>query len=407
MTQAAKPESTVYLEALQKSILSAGSANPAVLRMRFRQANVFNADDIQYHVRFPLTDHERIKFNLESGLFTSLEDDTTKRILWFLMNRSKTAFSIISRPLPEDIVLGTLPLGKVNACIFNAPSSGTIIAINSGLFSFLAAICEVVMSCTIPEFHNGQTACRFPRADEVQGFLSQETETSNRFIRIFQQYYLAGSSDGESGYISADSERGTLPFTTMLIQTACMFVVCHELSHLILGHLGAKEQKCSVNEDAIPEAWLKEHLCDALASSAILSYNRRFVESDIEAAFLGVGIFFFAIELLGRLNSTQACSTHPPAMLRLKVLVDRLTEEAGERFAGTDIEKIQVLMAALWERNEYKLREELANPKTPEWYFTPLMLLNPALRQHISTQFCWKPEEQSIIDELLPQRILD
>ncbi len=236
----------------------------------------------------------------------------------------------------EKIVIGTLPTGEVNALALLVPSGGQIVALNFGLFLFIHLLAKAI-SEFFPEKagKDGAVSVSTDEADITQSIRTNR-EGHLRFVEVLVAYVISGDPSRAPQYFQKGMAHSML--SSAMRSMAEFFVVAHEYSHLILGHVSNKNvvTKKLLDELEVTEIrrnWEEELTADNLALQLTLLHGKK-DGLDLALSYLGVDFFFTCIEVVEKASGTGASETHPPSDLRRECLRMWLAEKFGDDSKG-------------------------------------------------------------------------
>jgi hypothetical protein len=126
------------------------------------------------------------------------------------------------KPISDDIFAGVFPLGKLNSRVVSTPNGGYLILVNYELKKCLWEWAKLVVNVVFAQ-------------KEDPNFLpdaSLETIT-NDFTKSIHEYLYSGTVPAFTEY--AKDEKSI--FVTVLWASSIRFILAHEYSHILLGHV--------------------------------------------------------------------------------------------------------------------------------------------------------------------------
>jgi len=261
--------------------------------------------------------------------------------------------------VPSEIVLGSLTTGEVNAITIRVPAGGTIVAVNAGMFLFLHLSAKAVSSffAAAPE-KDGSLVFSYSE-DDLRDAIGANQEGHIRFTEVLFAYLVLGHPGFARQYFQTGPQQ---LIASLFRDTAEMYVVAHEYSHLIYGHLGSPSayRKRMLGPTEIEELsfnWGQEFQADNLALKLTLSYNSK-KRLDLSLSYAGIDFLFSLMDIVERAAALGNSTSHPPARVRREMLRDWLRQKFSNG-AGVPIQLaqlIQSLIEELWKRNEPAFR---------------------------------------------------
>lgn len=142
--------------------------------------------------------------------------------------------------LPPRPVLGTLPLGQLNAHAIRVPGGeGYVVAFQRGVVGFINLLTKAV-AAALPHEQDPQTGrIDFnPDLRVVDERLREDDEPVSRLAAFLAAYVLGGHPHSAPPYVLKG--RG-LVLATLLRRSGQLFVGGHEYGHIAAGHLVSKK----------------------------------------------------------------------------------------------------------------------------------------------------------------------
>lgn len=225
----------------------------------------------------------------------------------------KRAFETLDRVvglqqiLFNDVLIEPKPLpiyGSIQAKIFNAfilaPGGEPLIVFTEGLFPLATGISNVIGAVV---YNNARKRKNINRYNQIIKY----------FIDMLLSFLLFGTIEFARGISFIDREETVL--STQIASSYLLFVVAHEYSHLVLGHLkGANMHSAHVSGEKtsiISISWQKELEADALASILCIKNT----STTFEISILGIFLFLNILRIV-EMNEQFEYITHPPADVR-------------------------------------------------------------------------------------------
>jgi hypothetical protein len=307
---------------------------------------------------------------------TRFEDPVRYSIILNLKTEIEEVAKDLSIPIPTELVVGTLPSGRVNAMAIKVPSSDDFVVLfESELFTFANLLSKVV-------------AKAMPFTGVEKGMLRFSTDLDRpldsdvlrRFQEVLFAYLLHGRPSAAPPYIIDGPYIGLAGYLRHSME---LFVLGHEYGHIIGKHFST-DQKTSfflggaeVNE--IVYNWQQELEADALGTQLMLKAMLK-RGMDLSLSFWGADFFFSCIEIVERgisiirtgEENDRPLTSHPPPEVRRdalrKVLKNSLSEDLvdGPIKLGMTLEEI---IESLWEKTRPTLRQYYENNQklAPIW----------------------------------------
>lgn len=307
----------------------------------------------------PDTDINEIKSLMQKNdLPTIYEDRGLYTILFNFIEEIELAAKDLSFDLPMRPLTGTLPSGKVNAMAIKVPDNNEFILVfERELFTFANLIAKIVaQSVPLTEEDNGGLGFSV-RKEEVNNYLKSHQEVSNRFNELILAYILHGLPSAAPPYLL---DKNPMVLTNVFRNSLELFVVGHEYSHILLGHVQNGRmmmnniQDLEVNE--IIFNWENEHQADMLGLILMLNCMKK-RGFDLAISYAGADIFFSSVDIIEKSVSILKTGseinirnhTHPPSSQRREFLRLSLDVFIGKSEAGKKAVKYAVNLAELFE----------------------------------------------------------
>jgi hypothetical protein len=183
----------------------------------------------------------------------------------------------------------------------------------------------------------------------------------------------------------------------LIIDSSVVFVHCHELAHVLLGHVECGESHALATTDGTVtervSSLQEEFDADRLGLELAISSRHKNMDSSVSMAFLWAGVWMFLqmAAIIEELEPSKS-DTHPPAGQRLKLLEGLAKTACLElgldgrciyRFAGP---MSRSLMSAIGRR---ELREVLWAPSPLEQLLDTILSENEGLLAFQGQLFMW------------------
>lgn len=262
---------------------------------------------------------------------------------------------ILNRPIP---VWGTVNMQQFSAQILPPQESiGNIILLSSGIMTYALLISKIIAKSFPITRNNGEISIEIDR-DAIVSNIEKNPEIELRFIDLMLSYLLTGEPVRARQYMME-------PFlnyiaTPIIVGFEC-FIVAHEYSHYLLGHLDKKI--CNIKQiipsnlkiEEIIHNWEDELSADTLGIKLAI---KAIEESKLNRDLGLVGIFaclksfdlFERLNSIGRnedINKNIFSETHPPAISRIQNFMEILTKEGNVDYL---ILLIDTLINHLWDK---------------------------------------------------------
>lgn len=281
---------------------------------------------------------------------------------YFILNRhSENIIKVANENniiIPNGIVLGTLPLNYLDAftCVF--PQGQRLIALSEGLFLFLYSMGRVVSSffSKINDDENKSYATFDFNKDSINENLKTNKKGHELFLETLILYFLYENLSFSKIYYEEDIN---INLSAVLWDTAELFIVAHEYSHIILGHLPAEKNfsKRFLDDNSmlyqIVRNWSEEFSADALAFQLTMAKNQN-SGYGLFACYLGIEFLFACLDIIEKIYNVEFSETHPSAQMRIENLrryfKSALPNKSRTIIDGTSV--VQEIMTSLWNINK-------------------------------------------------------
>jgi hypothetical protein len=344
-----------YLEMLQKAY----HFYPYLLQIRDLPQRIkqFDADPEFASAVKGLTERER--FNVLSA-WSSRKSDPDPSRGWVVRNHARLA-PHWPHPIqemfnsPDTLTIGELQTVDINGAAISVPGGGWVIALNSGVSTFLYAVARLIACCTNINIETkwGTTVstrdCVISKADALQ------------ILRQRLSYYVEVGVPYGDDYPASEWQVRMASRTTTAAES---FVFCHEVAHVVQHHHSGSRLTAltdgwlSVDEAA--HSWYQEMEADRVGWELLLMSCQ--LPDDVGFAFAGASLFFQTVMMLDRLGVRPRGTTHPPAEERLDHI--RQMARRYSQSSGIDWATIKQLEGAVSSRLQ-DLGDALVQSKPP------------------------------------------
>jgi hypothetical protein len=307
----------------------------------------------------------------------SLDDAFAEQLATMQDNIEKTASGRIQGAqlaLPRPLI-GHLQTGQINAVSMRVPgSSGGYLVLLEDEMPLFASKLSKAVAWAIP--HDpadsaGNMSFRIS-VDDVTERIEADPDVAHRFADIVVTYAVDGSLQRAGHHVVPP---GYLNLAALLRDSLEYFVIGHEYAHILLGHLDAPVARRGVlpaaDAEALAYSWAQEIEADWMGMVLSINAGIEHEGLDIDFGFLGIGLFFDALDVMDRAvallqtgdENARQLGSHPPSDLRKQRLRDFLPRLAGNDPAIADGVRAALAMAEvqeeiirlLWERTRPEL----------------------------------------------------
>ena len=271
-------------------------------------------------------------------------------------------------------LVGYLETGQLNAVTMRVPgrSGAYLVTFEDQLSKFAGKLSKAV-AWAIP--YDGET---FEMGvDAVTERIEANPDVVAYFAAIVVTYAVTGSLNQTDD--PQPMRLGYHVFADRILSNSLdYFVLGHEYAHILHGHLETTATRKGVlpatEAEALAYSWQQELDADRLgmgmAINAYIEYEHEDEEAsmfrDISGGFLGIGLFFGALDVMDRAvalletgdENARQLGSHPPSDMRMQHLRGHLPKLGGDQPAGVKMvqealkvaEVQQEIIRLLWER---------------------------------------------------------
>ena len=263
---------------------------------------------------------------LRDKYFTKYEDIGYATILHRNQESAIEGFKLMNLLPKRKLLFGTLPLGELNACAINTGNHGSIIVLNVGIFTLINQLSNLV-ALTLIEGRTDDGRVYHSTSNIAE---SREKILTNDFFRktfsdIFISYITKGSANLSERF---DVQPPLNVFTIIVASTIEIFMMSHEIAHVILHH----ENRSRVNMKELglefPESWAKEFESDTVAMLTTAHPERSDKIMGLGLKYLGIKMFFLITETIYMILNADNFESHPHPSLRANYLMEKMIYEA-------------------------------------------------------------------------------
>lgn len=326
-------------EFLEKEIFSLNSLN----------SSFFNNKELQYNIKEKISD---LKVPING------QDEYS---YWLLDRHSSLIKSIAEEnnvKIPEDILLGTLPIQTLDAYTREFPNKQKLVVLSHGLFLFLHSMGNIVASFFTSQTDNINK--KFEKFDlntkTILNNVINNKEKNINFVNVLVLYYM------DKNYIPLKKQLTNHDSLALLFyDIAELFIVSHEYSHILLDHLtnNKKNKKKFLDDKSelynILRNWEDEYSADELALQFILACSNK-NKYGFFGSYFGVEFLFGCISIIEEIYGIEETETHPSAEMRIDrlriALKKYLPEESSSIVEGSKI--AYDIISDLWNSNNDK-----------------------------------------------------
>jgi hypothetical protein len=315
----------------------------------------------------------------------------------------------IGEPCP-GVVLGTLPLGRINAASIPVPGSDDfIIVVDQGLIYFANRV-GMALASALPFQTTGTDMDLIVDPDKLKHHINSSPDS----LQGLHDLLLACLFEGDPGTCKPAEPPATMvPFGWSIQTSILRFVLAHEYSHIRAGDCGVfkgiKVAPSGLVLDQVDYSWEQELDADVNGVRWTLTTGARQQQPSV-LVFAGIDSFFSFQAILEKAAAvvrpgkakTAATETHPPSDSRRARIRDVLrTELLWQQNRGQDYfvfedqigkpliqlaEAIEFLLEHWFQKLIPKLEQahQANKPLAPLWY------------EVVSIERTWKSEPPSL-----------
>jgi hypothetical protein len=307
-----------------------------------------------------------------------IENATSKYDNPFLMQSTGTLAGQIEESaakldlhLPSRPLLGTMPLGDINAFTVVVPSTDEYLVIFENEMFHFAHLAAKAIAELVPMKRKEDSMLFSLNASDVERELEARPEAIDRFAQLVVAYLATGLPGAAPPWLQSTSRSA---LSTLLRRSIGLFVVGHEYGHIIANHLGNRSRVSSVAgaepgmspdvkiADHVVYSWKQEIEADILGLELMLDAMAS-TKVSLSLRYFGADFYFSLMALLRRGRNMLArgdeddeeptlfSSSHPPAELRREairnVIKDSFPAEVSEMPLAIG-NHLAVLLELLW-----------------------------------------------------------
>jgi len=307
----------------------------------------------------------------------SVDDMYSEMLAGMQDNIEKTAAARIEGIdlAPRRPLIGHLRTGQLNAVSMLVPAhSGAYLVLFEDQMALFVFTLSNAVAWAIPHGPadaNGRMEFKIGVRDVTER-IEANPEVAGRFANIIITYADTGSLAQAGLHLMPP---GYFRLSSQLQIALVYFVLGHEYAHILLGHLDTARKGVlpATEAEALEYSWQQELSADrmgmVLSINACIEHN----SMDIYNGFLGIGLYFDALDVMDRAVSllqtgdenARQLGSHPPSDLRKQRLRDFLPQLGGGEPANAERVETALALAEvqgeiirlLWERTRPILLE--------------------------------------------------
>lgn len=287
-------------------------------------------------------------------LHTKYQDPYTYSILYHIVQDIEAIKGDVFKGIDLNIKMpcfGTVDFNMFSAEICSPMCDDKLIIISGGLLTFANLISKIVVQMLpIEVTDKGQQFST--RKEDILEHIENTPEVKLRFFDLMLACLITGEPPKARQYFPPLHLGTFLHMVRISFET---FVVAHEYSHSVLGHLDDKNIHLSANLEPIDEfelkqifhSWEDEIHADMYGAGLTLAIMRK-KGFDLYTSMLGVIVCTCSFDLFDQIESLRSgkpdeihmSKTHPPGFLRKEMLLQQY-------FDGMDVELFETIDQAL------------------------------------------------------------
>ncbi|HBX22450.1 MAG TPA: hypothetical protein DEF34_02260 [Desulfotomaculum sp.] len=178
---------------------------------------------------------------------------------------------------------------------------------------------------------------------KIRRNLKNNKKANAKFIEALVLYFAYRDLTLSKVYFEKDEN---MDLSGILWDNAELFVVAHEYSHIILGHLSPNQafSRRFLHTDSmlyeVIMSWNEEFSADELALKIVFAHSQN-DRKGVFAGYLGIELLFVCFDIIEKVCNVMSSETHPLANLRIhnlrKCLKNILPEQHETFFDGSEI----------------------------------------------------------------------
>lgn len=252
---------------------------------------------------------------------------------------NKTANELFDKSkikIPQRVTYGTVHINQFAASVQSTDDNNDyLIMVSDCLFMFANLLAKSIGLLLVESNQKNKTrGYSYSLSKEhISNELNNKSEAIIRFTDLILAYIVTGQASCARQYTP---NLKLAAISQLIMESYELFVVSHEYSHVLLGHLQIKEEgKCTptgaveVADEIIKVAsnnWKHEFEADALAANLTINAMEGY---DFATSYMGVDIGLITLIILDRINGLLGVEvginlSHPPAETRRKMIFDIL-----------------------------------------------------------------------------------
>jgi hypothetical protein len=270
----------------------------------------------------------------------------------------------------HPIIFGTIPTGIINGVAYRpTEKKGSIILLEEGVWGFANLTSKIIAKVYPMEITGEEGVTFFPNLHLVEKNLNDNPIIYDRFLDLIYSYIVLGDPHKAEQYFIESPQR---EFASFFCEQMEMFILGHEIAHVVLGHLDKNEinsTKIGKNKTNTKHIdWAQETQADLYSIEFIINILEE-EQSNSTYFFFGADLFFNCIEVIenavrilksGNDEMISINSKHPPTIVRWGILKQSFIETVSDDFVDSFKElsdSVRYIFQLLWENSRPRLIE--------------------------------------------------
>lgn len=316
-------------------------------------------------------------YSLLRGLFLRIESSAIK-----LSKDNDFTF-------PQKLTYGTASIQAFTAFVNDSnQSKDYLMLISDEMFTFANLLAKSIGNLTISSSSTPEAWAYCFQETHIAQALRNNHDTVLRFADLILAYAITNCASQAQQYNLNSQEQ--IAITNLIRDSFELFVVGHEYSHLLLGHLqgdhdtSSEKHYVQLNDEKIEliiTNWSQEVNADILAAHLAIIAQKGY---DFASAYVGVDYCLIALIILERLETHLKGNrivpvTHPSAEIRREMVFDELVKI--EPNIGGLYKSNTFIIDELWNRCMYLVQQ--LNKMTDQLLHLPLTRVPYRFTQNI------------------------
>lgn len=227
-----------------------------------------------------------------------------------------------------EVSVGVLPTGHINAQVGRVPIGGYYIAVDAGSILFLGLIATILSSLVQIDFSNDSLKLDTSMQKIVES-LSNNKSVAKYFsalLRAYKSRTFSRETIPSAVYdlLFNGLTQGQQFLANMLTYISLKFILCHEYSHIILGHLGSGSQTVNIGKEVVLMIQNHEQREEIEADLKAMEIALKTYPPDEEIykylVVAGIEFVISVIEIVEEPYHQRPLDSHPKASIRRKSL---------------------------------------------------------------------------------------